>query len=292
MEMKIGDHVCALRIPFQIDLPTGGSLQRCAYIYLIDGERVCLIDSGVAGSEGMIFEYVRWTGRNPDDVSLLVLTHSHPDHIGAAEAIKQRTNCVVAAHAAEKQWIEDVELQAKERPVPGFHSLVGGSVEVDRILADGDVLELGRELHLEAIHTPGHSKGSLSLLLREEMTLFAGDSVPCTGDMPIYDDAVESARSIQRLKGIEGIRFLLPSWAEPREGEEAYQLLDEGLDYLWKIHHAVMEVATGDTSMDPMELCEQVVSRLGLPEIAVNPLVAKALQSHLRVDEQQGVFMQ
>ncbi len=85
--------------------------------------------------------------------------HAHPDHIGAAAAIKSISGCTVAAHAAERQWIEDVKLQAGERPVPGFFLLVGGSVPVDQILQEGDVLHLEGGLGLEVLHTPGHSPG-------------------------------------------------------------------------------------------------------------------------------------
>jgi hypothetical protein len=47
------------------------------------------------------------------------------------------------AHLSEKSWIEDVELQSKERPVPNFHSLVKGSVDVDRIIEEKEVLDSG-----------------------------------------------------------------------------------------------------------------------------------------------------
>lgn len=82
-----------------------------------------------------MFDYIRKTGRNPEDISLIILTHSHPDHIGSAHEIQRTTGCTIAAHHGERAWIEDVELQSRERPVPDFHSLVGGSVRIDRILS-------------------------------------------------------------------------------------------------------------------------------------------------------------
>jgi len=120
--MKITEHVHALKIPFQINDPSGLNIQRFVYAFLICGQKICVIDSGVANSEKIIFEYIKILGRNPQDISLLILTHSHPDHIGAAAAIKKATDCVVAAHGAEIAWIQDIELQVKERPVPGFYS--------------------------------------------------------------------------------------------------------------------------------------------------------------------------
>ena len=145
--MQITEHVHAIKIPFQITIAPGKTVDRFVYLYLIYGKKIYLIDSGVASSEKTIFEYIKKTGRNPDDISMIILTHSHPDHIGAARAIKEASCCTVAAHPGEKSWIEDVGKQSKERPVPNFNSLVGGSVVVDHIIKDGDVLDLdGKEL--------------------------------------------------------------------------------------------------------------------------------------------------
>lgn len=278
--MQITENIHALKIPFHVATPQG-KIPRFVYVYLIYGEMICLIDSGVASSEALIFDYIRKTGKNPEDISLLVLTHSHPDHIGAAQAIKSASNCKTAAHAAERAWIEDVDIQARERPVPCFFSLVGGSVKVDLTLKDGDVLDLGKDLTLEAIHTPGHSKGSISLWLQEEKALFSADAVPIPGDLPIYEDILESAKSIKRLKALEGIEFLLSSWDDPRKAEHAYETMDEGLKYLQEIHKSVLKIAKNSRDLDPLELCRLVLKDLGMPETIANPLVAKSFQASI-----------
>lgn len=153
------------------------------YSFLVYGDQITLIDTGVAGCEKDIFDYIRSTGRDPSEIALIILTHSHPDHIGAARAIKQLTGCSIAAHPAERAWIEDVDLQNRERPVPGFATLVDGSVSVDHELADGDTVETDEKRGSEILvfHIPGHSKGSISLFLHSEGALFCGDAVPVAG---------------------------------------------------------------------------------------------------------------
>ena len=47
------------------------------------------------------------------------------------------------------------------------------------------------------------------------------------GEMPIYDDPLASVKSIERLKAIEGIEVLLAAWDQPREGDQAYKIMDE-----------------------------------------------------------------
>jgi glyoxylase-like metal-dependent hydrolase (beta-lactamase superfamily II) len=288
--MQISDKIHALKVPFQITDKSGLKVPRFVYVYLIYGEKICLIDSGVASSEQFIFDYIRKTGRLPEDISLLVLTHSHPDHIGSAKAIKEASGCAVAAHVAEKAWIEDIDLQSRERPVPGFHSLAGGSVKVDRALKEGDILDLGDSLGLEVIHTPGHSGGSICLWLAEEGVLFSGDAIPMPGEMPIYDDPFESVKSIKRLKAIVGIKVLLAAWDQPRDGEQAYLIMDESLRYLQHIHEAVIKISREQPTLDSMELTKGVLKELGMPETMANPMIVRSFQANLNVRNHQNLL--
>ena len=290
--MQVTEHIHAIKIPFQVSGYAGKAVDRFVYAYLIYGRDICLIDCGVAGSERMLFDYVRSTGRTPDEITTIVQTHAHPDHIGASRAIKQATGCKVAAHPGDMSWIEDVELQCKERPIPNFQSLVAGSVAVDCLLEDGDALDLGDNLRLEVLHTPGHSNGSISLVLHEDQALFSGDAIPLAGDLPIYDDVLASVKSIKKLKSIDGVKVLLSSWDEPHEGDQVYQQMDDGLRYLQRIHEAVINVAGDDLSLisNEAELCKRVLVELGFPEQAANPIVARSFKANVKVIEERDLL--
>ena len=284
--MQITPSIHALRHSFKIPINQGVVIERFVYSYIIYGEMITLIDSGVAGCEKTIFEYIRSIGGDPSEIALMILTHSHPDHIGAAAAIQQLTGCSVAAHPAERSWIEDVELQNRERPVPGFTTLVGGSVRVDHELVDGDTIEPDetRAGEMLVLHTPGHSMGSVSLFLHREGALFSGDAVPVAGEMPIYDNAVESVKSVKRLRGIAGIRILLSSWEDPRTGSDPYQKMNSALEYLQKIQKTVLAFSR-DGITDPMELTRKTVTALGLPPEAVNPLLCRTFATTVHAME-------
>ena len=142
IKKQISDHVHSIRIPFRLPLGQERFLERFVYAYLIYEDNIWLVDSGVSGSKDIIFDYIRETGRDPSEISALVLTHAHPDHLGGALGVQRTTGCMIAAHGEDIRWIEDVVLQSRERPVPGFQSLVEGSVKVNRTLSDGDVMEL------------------------------------------------------------------------------------------------------------------------------------------------------
>lgn len=282
--MQITPAIHALRHQFKVPIAPGIAIDRFVYSYILAGETITLIDTGVAGCENTIFDSIRSIGRDPREISLIILTHSHPDHIGAAKAIQKATGCSVMAYPAERAWIEDVDLQSQQRPVPGFSTLVGGSVQLDHELADGDVIDPDgtEEYELQVFHTPGHSAGSISLLVQGEGALFCGDAVPVEGDIPVYDDAKESARSVKKLKRIRGIRVLLSSWDDPREGEAAYRQMDRALAYLQKIHESVITVSADGTS-DPMEIAKRTAALLGLPPKVVTPLLTRTFAANTRM---------
>ncbi len=289
--MKVTPSIHAIRHSFRIPIGPGMNLDRFVYSYLVYGNTITLIDTGVAGCEKEIFESIRSTGRDPSEIALIVLTHSHPDHIGAARAIRQMTGCSIAAHTAERSWIEDIGLQNRDRPVPGFATLVGGPVQVDHELVDGDTIEPDetRAGEMLVFHTPGHSKGSVSLFLHREGALVSGDAVPVAGDLPVYDDAAASVKSIKRLRGISSIRVLLSSWDEPRAGDAAYRQMDSALEYLQKIHEAVLASA-GDGSPDPIVLAQRTAAALGLPPRVVNPLLARTFAANLKVRNKKNLL--
>jgi hydroxyacylglutathione hydrolase len=290
--MQITPAIHALRHPFTVPVAPDTAIDRFVYSYLFVGETITLLDTGVAGCEKAIFEYIRSIGRDPREISLIILTHSHPDHIGAAKAIREVTGCSIMAHSAEQVWIEDVDRQNRERPVPGFSTLVGGSVKLDHVLVDGDVIDPDgtEEYTLQVLHTPGHSAGSVSFLLQAEGALFCGDAVPVEGDLPVYDDAKESVRSLKKLKRIRGIRVLLSSWDYPRHGLAVYDKMDRALVYLQKIHEAVV-TASAEGTNEPMEIAKRTAALIGLPPKAVTPLLARTLMANIRVRDQTDLSL-
>jgi len=277
--MQISEHLHALKIPFQIPLGPGRFLDRFVYVYFLCGQReVVLVDSGVAGAERAIFDALRAAGREPGQISRIVQTHAHPDHIGATRAIQQATGCAVLCHARERHWIEDVDVQMAERPVPGFRSLVGGSASVDGLLGDGDALLIDGQPIGEVLHTPGHSPGSISLWFAAERTVVSGDAILLPGGTPIYDDIAQCVASLARLEGLDA-QVVLSAWDEPRR--DAAALWDQSRGYLRRIHETTLAVAAEEPSADLATLCRLVVERLELPPAAANPLVGRSLASSL-----------
>jgi hydroxyacylglutathione hydrolase len=233
--MKITDGIHLIKHPFLISVSPEKNLGRFVYSVVLFGEEITLIDSGVKGSSETLFGYIHENGRSEDEIKTLILSHSHPDHLGSAADIKARTGCRVMAHSAEKEWIENIDLQNQQRPVPGFYTLVDRPVKIDQLLADGDETREGSNLDIRVLHTLGHSAGSLSFFFPIQKILFTADAVPLSDDIPNYDNYFDLKDSLNKIRKITHAEILLSSWAEPVHGQKAItELIDSGELYLEK----------------------------------------------------------
>ncbi len=279
--MKLTEKIHLLRIDFDVILNSEKRLSRFVNVILILGEKITLIDTGVKGSEEVIFDYINELGRDASEIETVILSHSHPDHIGSAAKIKELTNCKILAHELEKEWIEDIDIQNEARPVPGFYSLVDSSVKVDSCLANDQEMPVDKDVTLKFIHTPGYSKGLLTILFKEDNILFTSDSIPINNDIPNYDDYNQLVRSLNSLKNLRDYNTLLTSWTAPIKNRvEISNMIKQGQDYMNKINFYVRKSYIGEENI-PLEFCRVTIDKLGLPVFYATPIADKAFRSHL-----------
>lgn len=171
--------------------------------------------------------------------------------------------------------------------------MVEGPVLVDHFLGGGEIIKLENYISCKIFHTPGHSKGSISLLFEDEKTLFTADALAYPGDLPIYEDIGSCVTSIKMLQHIDNVENLLSSWEDPIQGQEKIiKRMNESITYLGRIHTAVMNNSSINNPKNIMQLCQKVVSELGLPPFAAMPLVANALASSLVAEQNYKIAQQ
>lgn len=216
----------------------------------------------------------------PRFVNTLILSHSHPDHIGSANKIKSDTGCKIIGHQLEKEWKENIDLQYKSRPVPGFYNLVDKPVELDECITGGEIMKLDNTMHIQCINTPGHSKGSFCILFQEDSILFTADAIPLENDIPTYDNFHDLKESLVLIKSINNYKTMLSSWTPPlTDKNEISDLILKGEKYLDRIDDAVKEYYS-QRELNTLDNCKKVIKALHLPEIFANPLVDKAFRTH------------
>lgn len=131
--------------------------------YIVGSEKTkegMIIDPG-ANASG-ILESVKKSGLK---IKLIVLTHRHPDHVGAARQVKEATGAEVVAHAEAARYLP-------QSPSYVFESPFQASPYPGRFLKEGDSIDIG-DLHFTVLHTPGHTPCGISLV---------GNGVVFTGD--------------------------------------------------------------------------------------------------------------
>ncbi|MDO4978014.1 MAG: MBL fold metallo-hydrolase [Eubacteriales bacterium] len=263
----------------KIDFNVTEDIKRFVYVYIIEAQHCYLIDSGVYGCEQQIIEYLKKIGRDSSDIKGIFLTHAHPDHIGSAAWFQENTGCRIYASEGEKRWIEDIDLQFKERPIPNFYNLAGKSSKVDRVVKDNDVISLEKSLDIIVIGTPGHSADEVSYLVGD--ALFIGDSVPVKGDIPIMIDEQDSRHTLERIAALPDIEVYYPAWDHTYSKEEMADKLASAKELLDMLKAAVLEM---DDGMELSHLVDLICERLKMPMLKMNPLFAITIQS-LRKDQ-------
>ncbi|MEZ4403477.1 MAG: MBL fold metallo-hydrolase [Kofleriaceae bacterium] len=128
-------------------------------------------------------------------VALIVLTHHHGDHVGAAAALAARTGAPIAAHAATA-------------------TRLAGTITVTRHLVDGEEIEADT-VRLRALHTPGHAPGHLVLVDEASGAAIAGDLVAGVGTI-LIDPGPGEGHMATYLASLErvlahGVGALLPA---------------------------------------------------------------------------------
>ncbi len=171
-------------------IPVGEIDTNC---YLIGDEKegVCaVVDPG--GSPERVLAMIEKSGLRPEKI---FLTHGHWDHVGAIPALlKKWPDLPVYAH--------EKELCPADEPNPHYFFPHAGKNQ--RTYGEGDTVQVG-SLELKVLHTPGHSAGSVVLLVEDTMvsgdTLFAGSC----GRVDLAGGVEESMMaSLVRLGRLEG----------------------------------------------------------------------------------------
>jgi hydroxyacylglutathione hydrolase len=178
-----------------------GDLQTNCYIFYEASSRHCfIIDPGAEA--GKIQALIVKEKLLPQ---VVLLTHGHPDHMGAAE--------ILMIHFRIPLWIHGLdEKEMRSEAGRGLASMFGVEPppQTGRLLNDGDILAVDG-LELKVIHSPGHTPGSI--LLYGEGLLFTGDTLfkEDVGRTDLSGGNEEDLRrSLDRIREFPPRTFILP----------------------------------------------------------------------------------
>ena len=217
------------------------------WVLVTDGDEVTLVDTGEPRDLPRVLSALQRIGRAPGDVSAVVLTHAHPDHIGAAERLRADRGIPVRLLAAEAphargQIIQEAPklqiLRAAWRPqvlLWVLRIVRAGATRAERLTEvkpfDAESGPLDVPGRLVPVPTPGHTSGHCAFHLPGRGVLITGDALitahpagRTTGPQlcpPMFNhDEATALASLQPLAGLSA-DVVLPGHGPAYRGSPA-----------------------------------------------------------------------
>jgi len=137
--------------------------------YVIQREMTILIDPGHTRHLKKVFHQMEEDGLSPEKIELVIITHSHPDHLEGVEVFLDKPVRIAMGQEEERYLLESGKIlfDMMGMPLP--------KIRIDFYLKEGE-LRLGSQT-FHVYQSPGHSPGSLTIYWPDRKVLFTGDVV-------------------------------------------------------------------------------------------------------------------
>ena len=173
-----------------------------AAVYLVaDRDRAVLIDAGTGAGHDRVVENISACLPEAASIENLFLTHCHYDHTGGAEKLRESYHLKVIAHEQDAVFLEKGDNTVTAASWYGA-SLIPFTVD-HKINRDTETFRIG-ETELQTIHWPGHSPGSIILMLeRAGKKIVFGQDVHGPLHPSLLSNREDYLFSLNRLKTLE-----------------------------------------------------------------------------------------
>ena len=199
--------------------------------YIIQDKGIIMVDGGAPGKINEFKKAMDKISMVPGDLQLLLLTHGHWDHIACASGIRELTGAKIAMHRLDRECLEK---PLKFMP-PGLNiwgvilekaiNLILPFVHIPRATIDLVIDDEGLSLSDygipgRVIHTPGHSPGSVSVLL-DTGEAFVGDMamnkfpLRYGANLPVFAEDLAGLKESWRMLLNQGARIIYPAHGKP-----------------------------------------------------------------------------
>ncbi|MFW9982750.1 MAG: MBL fold metallo-hydrolase [Candidatus Thorarchaeota archaeon] len=173
-------------------------------IFIKSGDYDVLVDAGTGLYTSNLDKDLQNQGSSMHEITDIVLTHCHIDHIGGVIPILETGSPKLYLHEAEAERINSGDMSQTlgdtfGADLPPF--------KIDVMLNEGDVIDFG-DVKLKVFHTPGHSSGSITMEIVDTGILITGDTLFPGGSFGRTDfPDGDSSKLVDSLKRISEMDF-------------------------------------------------------------------------------------
>ena len=199
--------------------------------YLIEGNGYVMVDAGLPDKVKKFKKELSKLGIQPEEIKLIVLTHSHFDHAGSAYDIQKLTGAKIVCHESDKPYLEEggfampkgVNRWGKiSHPFlfPILKRIPFPKVKADIILGNKEFPLDAYGIDGSIIHTPGHTEGSISVLLQSGEAFvgcMAHNNLPfrLSPGLPVYAQNIDKIKENWKLLMDKGAKMVYPGHGNP-----------------------------------------------------------------------------
>ncbi|MHA1862665.1 MAG: MBL fold metallo-hydrolase [Candidatus Thorarchaeota archaeon] len=141
--------------------------------FIQSGDHHVLIDTGTGMNYASLDRSLQNIDSSLSSITDIVLTHSHIDHIGGVIPLVESGTPKIHLHKAEAEPINNGNMSLTLADTFGADL---PPLNIESILEEGTVLDFG-EIKMKVYHTPGHSSGSICLMIQDTGILITGDTL-------------------------------------------------------------------------------------------------------------------
>ena len=263
-----------------------GSRFVCLYL-LIGDDHTLLIDSGVGDTPSTVLApYLDGIGVSADRIDFVITSHADYDHVaGNGEVKDMAPGALFMCHLLDAAMIGDVERAIADRLGASAedHGIApteedkesqrqsSRHVPVDLTLSGGEKVRLGPNWEVDVLHTPGHSRGHLTVYDPRSQSLIIADAALYNAVLkkdgnpafpPTYRFVDSYVSSIDRLMGIPASGLYTSHYPIYRE-EGIAEFLHESRSYVDRVDQSLHDYLAGHGPCTLLELCDGLGARLG-----------------------------
>ena len=297
----------------RIEAPLG---DRFVCLFLLAGEECSLlIDTGMDKTPAeSLFPYMAASGLDPESIRHVLVSHADFDHFAGNAAVRQAApHANFMCHDLDRVMVEDIERLIWDRygEFVADHGIDDGdearefiransrTVPMDLTLQGGETIRLGGDWRVQVLHTPGHSRGHLSVYDARSRTLIICDAALYNAVMtsdgapafpPTYRYVDTYVSSMARFGGME-VETLLTGHYPAYRGQEVAEFLGESRAFVDRVDEILMkELKSGSPERTMKEIIAATSSTLGEWPDSASQALAFPLLGHLERMERRGLI--